>query len=133
MTSPVLQRLGARVVVELERDELLAEQRLGQQPRPGVAGDLLRRLGLERHPDGRAGAVGAHLADVADEQAAGFDVTALAELVADAAGLQLHHDDGREGLLVQRDAERHHPGQHAEEQQPGELLLDAAASGDQRR
>ena len=84
------QPLLAGVLRQLEGDEPLAEQRLGQQPGGDVGRDLVEVLGIDRQLDGRALGVGLDLAHLADDDPAHLDVGGLLQLVAGGVGLQRH-------------------------------------------
>src|SRR3569833_2918673 len=111
------QRLRRRVLRDLQRDEPLAEEGLRQEPRRDVRRNQLRRLRLEREGQLRAVVGGDDVLHRADDQPAHLDVGLLDQLVADLVGLELDRDDGREGLVVERDGQRHPADHHGDEQQ----------------
>src|SRR5436190_1625614 len=73
-----------------ELDVLLTEERLGEDPRDDVRGDVVRAVGCDREADLGDVAVDLDRADVADDDALELDVATEVELVA--GGLRLESD-----------------------------------------
>jgi hypothetical protein len=123
----VLERVGGGVGGSHELDELLAEERRGQDLHRDVGGDLPRRVRPERDLDLGLLAVLRDPADLPDEGAVEAHVAELGELEARPVGPDRDRGDPVELLVVDGDRQpdeqaHHHDERDAGQQQPVVLL-----------
>src|SRR3954468_5761230 len=111
------QALRAGLLGQLQRDEALTEEGLGQEPGRHVGRDPIEVGGVDGQLDGRALGAGPHLADVADDDPADLDVRGLLELIACRVGLERHAGDVGERLVVARHGQPQQQDQDDEERQ----------------
>ena len=112
---------GRPVVRDLEGDVLLAEERLGLDPRGHVGRDGVDLAGVEAELEAGAVAAGRHVEHLAHEHATELDVGALGKLQTRARGLQRDLLVVGELLGEDREGEPHARADQGDEEHPDQL------------